>query len=152
MIYKYLRLHTGEHVLSVVEQSKRTEEVKLIMPMIADIVPSVLGQGTVMKLSPLIPYTNEDHIVVRLSDISYFSNITKQFQDFYKKGVDDWVQIRDHVGLKVRTPKEELAEGKAFKEIMQQNIKQFVDNELGDMEEEYLEEFYNSEDQDRTIH
>ena len=85
MNYKYLRLNTGEHIISVVEPIKANQEVKLIMPMIADIVPSMLGQGTIMKLSPLIPYTSEDHIIMRLTDISYFSSITKQFVDFYKK-------------------------------------------------------------------
>lgn len=157
MNYKYLRLNTGEHVISVVEPIKANQEVKLIMPMIADIVPSMLGQGTIMKLSPLIPYTNEDHIIMRLSDISYFSSITKQFIDFYKKGVDDWVQIRDHVGLQVRTPKEELEEGKAFKNLMEQTVRQYVDNEMGDIRfedeiQDELQDFNIDPNKDRTIH
>ena len=115
MNYKYLRLNTGEHVISVVEPIKANQEVKLIMPMIADIVPSMLGQGTIMKLSPLIPYTNEDHIIMRLSDISYFSGITKQFIDFYKKGVDDWVQIRDKVDYKSEHQRKNLKKGEYSK-------------------------------------
>ena len=156
MNYKYLRLNTGEHIISVVEPIKANQEVKLIMPMIADIVPSMLGQGTIMKLSPLIPYTSEDHIIMRLADICYFSSITQQFVDFYKKGVDDWVQIRDHVGLQVRTPKEELAEGKAFRRLMEQQVRQYVDNELGDaqfdIEEELQDMIIDDEDNKRTIH
>ena len=54
MKYKYLRFNTVEHIISVVEPIKANQEVKLIMPMIADIVPSMLAQGTIMKLSPLI--------------------------------------------------------------------------------------------------
>ena len=157
MNYKYLRLNTGEHVISVVEPIKANQEVKLIMPMIADIVPSMLGQGTIMKLSPLIPYTNEDHIIMRLSDISYFSGITNQFIDFYKKGVDDWVQIRDKVGLQVRTPKEELEEGRAFKNLMEQTVRQYVDNEMGDIRfedeiQDELQDFNIDPNKDRTIH
>tara|TARA_Y100000361_G_scaffold77175_1_gene68313 strand:+ start:138 stop:611 length:474 start_codon:yes stop_codon:yes gene_type:complete len=157
MNYKYLRLNTGEHVISVVEPIKANQEVKLIMPMIADIVPSMLGQGTIMKLSPLIPYTNEDHIIMRLSDISYFSSITNQFIDFYKKGVDDWVQIRDKVGLQVRTPKEELEEGRAFKNLMEQTVRQYVDNEMGDIRfedeiQDELQDFNIDPNKDRTIH
>lgn len=157
MNYKYLRLNTGEHVISVVEPIKANQEVKLIMPMIADIVPSMLGQGTIMKLSPLIPYTNEDHIIMRLSDISYFSSITNQFIDFYKKGVDDWVQIRDKVGLQVRTPKEELEEGRVFKNLMEQTVRQYVDNEMGDIRfedeiQDELQDFNIDPNKDRTIH
>ena len=94
---------------------------------------------------------------MRLSDISYFSSITKQFIDFYKKGVDDWVQIRDHVGLQVRTPKEELEEGKAFKNLMEQTVRQYVDNEMGDIRfedeiQDELQDFNIDPNKDRTIH
>jgi len=146
MNYKYIRLSTGENVICIIEKVAQGQ-VNLVMPMIADLVPSLLGTGTVMKLSPLIPYTKESRITVNTSDIVYSSEITDQFVDFYDKGVNDWLKIRDELGIEIRSPKDELREARGMKEMLREHASRFIENELGDehrdMTDEELEMEFN---------
>jgi len=142
MNYKYLRLRTGEHVISIIE-GVAEGQVNLVMPMIADLIPSMLGHGTVMKLSPLVPYTQDSKITINAADITYSAEITEQFQKFYDKGVTDWIKMRDELGVEIRTPKQEIEHGQEIRNLIQHHARRFFDEEHisfpDDMTEEEVE-------------
>jgi len=139
MNYKYLRLRTGEHIISIIENVVQGQ-VNLVMPMIADLIPSMLGHGTVMKLSPLVPYTNESKITINAADITYSAEITEQFQKFYDKGVTDWIKMRDELGVEIRTPKQEIEHGAEIRNLIQHHARKFFDNEMTNLPEDLSEE------------
>ena len=73
--------------------------------------PSVTGKGTVIKLSPLVPFTRDNKIVIAASEVVYTTTVDDKFIAFYDKACKDWIQLRDEVGLDVMSPKQELDRG-----------------------------------------
>jgi hypothetical protein len=83
----------------------------MTLPCNIGLSPSVTGKGSVIKLSPLVPFTKDNKIVIAASEIVYTTTIGDEFIAFYDKAIKDWVHLRDEVGLDVMSPKQELDKG-----------------------------------------
>ena len=85
--------------------------IEMTLPFNVVLNPSITGKGTVIKLSPLVPFTRQDRINVLANEVVYTTTIDEKFVAFYDKAVNDWVKLRDEVGLDIMSPKQELDRG-----------------------------------------
>jgi hypothetical protein len=109
--YRYIKLRNGEDIVSMVTVQHDTGTVEMVLPCNIGLSPSVTGKGSVIKLSPLVPFTKDNKIVIAASEIVYTTSIGEEFIAFYDKAIKDWVHLRDEVGLDIMSPKQELDKG-----------------------------------------
>ena len=109
--YRYIKLRNGEDIVSMITVQQENGTVEMTLPCNFGLSPSVTGKGSVIKLSPLVPFTKDNKIVIAASEIVYTTTIGDEFIAFYDKAIKDWVHLRDEVGLDVMSPKQELDKG-----------------------------------------
>jgi|TARA_B100001093_G_C26781555_1_gene994861 hypothetical protein len=109
--YRYIKLRNGEDIVSMITVQQENGTVEMTLPCNIGLSPSVTGKGSVIKLSPLVPFTKDNKIVIAASEIVYTTTIGDEFIAFYDKAIKDWVHLRDEVGLDVMSPKQELDKG-----------------------------------------
>ncbi|OUX44536.1 MAG: hypothetical protein CBE21_00725 [Proteobacteria bacterium TMED261] len=109
--YRYLKLRNGEDIIAITSVKEDTGTVEMTLPCNVGLNPSVTGKGTVIKLSPLVPFTKDNKIIIAATEVVYTTSVDDKFIAFYDKAMKDWVQLRDEVGLDVMSPKEELDRG-----------------------------------------
>ena len=109
--YRYIKLRNGEDIIAITSVKEETGTVEMTLPCNVGLNPSVTGKGTVIKLSPLVPFTRDDKIIIAASEVVYTTSIDDKFIAFYDKAIKDWVQLRDEVGLDIMSPKQELDRG-----------------------------------------
>ena len=109
--YRYIKLRNGEDIVSMITVQQENGTVEMTLPCNIGLSPSVTGKGSVIKLSPLVPFTKDNKIVIAASEIVYTTTIGDKFIAFYDKAIKDWVHLRDEVGLDVMSPKQELDKG-----------------------------------------
>ncbi len=109
--YRYIKLRNGEDIIAITSVKEETGTVEMTLPCNVGLNPSVTGKGTVIKLSPLVPFTRDDKIIIAASEVVYTTSIDDKFIAFYDKACKDWIQLRDEVGLDVMSPKQELDRG-----------------------------------------
>tara|TARA_E500000081_G_scaffold127246_1_gene134887 strand:+ start:459 stop:914 length:456 start_codon:yes stop_codon:yes gene_type:complete len=109
--YRYIKLRNGEDIVSMITVQQENGTVEMTLPCNIGLSPSVTGKGSVIKLSPLVPFTKDNKIVIAASEIVYTTTIGDEFIAFYDKAIKDWVYLRDEVGLDVMSPKQELDKG-----------------------------------------
>ena len=85
--------------------------VEMTLPCNIALTPSLIGKGTVIKLSPLVPFTKDNKVIIAANEVVYTTTIDDKFIQFYDKAIKDWVHLRDEVGLDVMSPKQELDKG-----------------------------------------
>ena len=110
--YRYLKLKNGEDIIAITSIQEETGTVEMTLPCNVGLNPSITGKGTVIKLSPLVPFTRDNKIVISAAEVVYTTSIDDKFIAFYDKACKDWIQLRDEVGLDVMSPKQELDRGK----------------------------------------
>ena len=109
--YRYIKLRNGEDIIAITSVKEETGTVEMTLPCNVGLKPSVTGKGTVIKLSPLVPFTRDNKIVIAASEFVYTTTVDDKFIAFYDKACKDWIQLRDEVGLDVMSPKQELDRG-----------------------------------------
>ena len=109
--YRYIKLRNGEDIIAITQIKEDTGTVEMTLPCNVGLTPSVTGKGSVIKLSPLVPFTKDNKIVIAASEIVYTTSIGEEFIAFYDKAIKDWVHLRDEVGLDIMSPKQELDKG-----------------------------------------
>ena len=109
--YRYIKLRNGEDIIAITSVKEETGTVEMTLPCNVGLNPSVTGKGTVIKLSPLVPFTRDNKIVIAASEVVYTTTVDDKFIAFYDKACKDWIQLRDEVGLDVMSPKQELDRG-----------------------------------------
>lgn len=108
--YRYIKLRNGEDIIAMTSL-KEDGVIEMTLPFNVVLNPSITGKGTVIKLSPLVPFTRQDRINVLANEVVYTTTIDEKFVAFYDKAVNDWVKLRDEVGLDIMSPKQELDRG-----------------------------------------
>ena len=109
--YRYIKLRNGEDIIAITQIKEDTGTVEMTLPCNVGLTPAVTGKGTVIKLSPLVPFTKDNKIVIAASEVVYTTTVDDKFIAFYDKACKDWIQLRDEVGLDVMSPKQELDRG-----------------------------------------
>tara|TARA_B100001175_G_scaffold218029_1_gene185474 strand:+ start:3498 stop:3956 length:459 start_codon:yes stop_codon:yes gene_type:complete len=109
--YRYIKLRNGEDVVAITSVKEDTGTVEMTLPCNVGLNPSVTGKGAVIKLSPLVPFTKDNKIIIAASEVVYTTSLDKKFIQFYDKACKDWINLRDEVGLDIMSPKQELDRG-----------------------------------------
>jgi len=109
--YRYLKLKNGEDIIAMTSINEETGTVELTLPCNVGLNPSITGKGTVIKLSPLVPFTKDNKVIIAAAEVVYTTSVDDRFIAFYDKACKDWVQLRDEVGLDIMSPKQELDRG-----------------------------------------
>jgi hypothetical protein len=97
----------------------------------------MVGKGTVIKLSPLVPFTKDNRVVIAANEVVYTTTIDDKFIQFYDKACKDWIHLRDEIGLNVMSPKQELTTGQ---DLLERFASEMKDKMLSPEEEIFLEE------------
>ena len=109
--YRYIKLRNGEDIIAMTQVKEDSGTVEMTLPCNVGLTPSMTGRGSVIKLSPLVPFTRDNKIVIAASEVVYTTTVDDKFIAFYDKACKDWIQLRDEVGLDVMSPKQELDRG-----------------------------------------
>jgi len=147
--YKYIKLRSGEDIIAMIDFDKKSTIVEMTLPCNVGLAPSILGKGSVIKLSPLVPFTRDNKVIIAASEIVYTTSIDDKFIQFYDKACKDWVHLRDEVGLDIMSPKQELDNGSETFERMTDMIKE--QRMLPDDDYSIEEELALMEEQDKKI-
>ena len=109
--YRYLKLRNGEDIVAMTVVNDTNGTVEMTLPCNIALTPSMVGKGTVIKLSPLVPFTKDNRVVIAANEVVYTTTIDDKFIQFYDKACKDWIHLRDEIGLNVMSPKQELTTG-----------------------------------------
>jgi hypothetical protein len=109
--YRYIKLRNGEDIIAITSVKEDTGTVEMTLPCNVGLNPSITGKGSVIKLSPLVPFTRDNKIVIAASEVVYTTSIDDKFIAFYDKACKDWMHLRDDIGLDIMSPKQELDRG-----------------------------------------
>ena len=107
--------------MTVVNDTNGT--VEMTLPCNIALTPSMVGKGTVIKLSPLVPFTKDNRVVIAANEVVYTTTIDDKFIQFYDKACKDWIHLRDEIGLNVMSPKQELTTGQDLLERFASEMK-----------------------------
>ena len=135
--YRYLKLRNGEDIVAMTVVNDSNGTVEMTLPCNIALQPSMVGKGTVIKLSPLVPFTKDNRVVIAANEVVYTTTIDDKFIQFYDKACKDWIHLRDELGLNVMSPKQELQTGQ---DMLERFANEMKDRMLLPEEELYLEE------------
>ena len=135
--YRYLKLRNGEDIVAMTVVNDSNGTVEMTLPCNIALQPSMVGKGTVIKLSPLVPFTKDNRVVIAANEVVYTTTIDDKFIQFYDKACKDWIHLRDEIGLNVMSPKQELQTGQ---DMLERFANEMKDRMLLPEEELYLEE------------
>ena len=135
--YRYLKLRNGEDIVAMTVVNDTNGTVEMTLPCNIALTPSMVGKGTVIKLSPLVPFTKDNRVVIAANEVVYTTTIDDKFIQFYDKACKDWIHLRDEIGLNVMSPKQELHSGQ---DILERFASEMKDRMLSPEEEIFLEE------------
>ena len=152
--YRYIKLRNGEDIIAMTQIKEDTGTVELTLPCNVGLTPSMTGKGSVIKLSPLVPFTRDNKVVIAASEVVYTTSIDDKFIQFYDKACKDWIHLRDDIGLDVMSPKQELDKGSdalaRMTEIMRERM--IPEEELALEEELDLLEYEKQMDKKKILH
>ena len=135
--YRYLKLRNGEDIVAMTVVNDSNGTVEMTLPCNIALQPSMVGKGTVIKLSPLVTFTKDNRVVIEANEVVYTTTIDDKFIQFYDKACKDWIHLRDEIGLNVMSPKQELQTGQ---DMLERFANEMKDRMLLPEEELYLEE------------
>ena len=121
--YRYLKLRNGEDIVAMTVVNDTNGTVEMTLPCNIALTPSMVGKGTVIKLSPLVPFTKDNRVVIAANEVVYTTTIDDKFIQFYDKACKDWIHLRDEIGLNVMSPKQELTTGQDLLERFASEMK-----------------------------
>jgi len=152
--YRYIKLRNGEDIIAMTQVKEDTGTVEMTLPCNVGLTPSMTGKGSVIKLSPLVPFTRDNKIIIAASEVVYTTTIDDKFIQFYDKACKDWIQLRDEVGLDIMSPKQELDKGSdalsRMTEIMKERL--LPEEELSFDEEMELLEHEHQMEKKKILH
>ena len=61
--YRYLKLRNGEDIVAMTVVNDSNGTVEMTLPCNIALQPSMVEKGTVIKLSPLVPFTKDNRVV-----------------------------------------------------------------------------------------
>ena len=135
--YRYLKLRNGEDIVAMTVVNDTNGTVELTLPCNIALSQSLMGKGAVIKLSPLVPFTKDNRVVIAANEVVYTTTIDDKFIQFYDKACKDWIHLRDEIGLNVMSPKQELTTGQ---DLLERFASEMKDKMLSPEEEIFLEE------------
>ncbi len=144
--YRYIKLRNGEDIVAITQVKEDTGTVEMTLPCNIGLTPSMLGKGTVIKLSPLVPFTKDNKIVIAANEVVYTTTLDDKFIQFYDKACKDWIHLRDEVGLDVMSPKQELDKGSDALAHITDAVRQQMSKEVIPEEEMILDELEQLDD------
>jgi len=144
--YRYLKLRNGEDIVAMTVVNDTNGTVELTLPCNIALTPSMVGKGTVIKLSPLVPFTKDNRVVIAANEVVYTTTIDDKFIQFYDKACKDWIHLRDEVGLDVMSPKQELDKGSDALAHITDAVRQQMSKEVIPEEEMILDELEQLDD------
>lgn len=152
--YRYIKLRNGEDIIAMTQIKEDTGTVEMTLPCNVGLTPSMTGKGSVIKLSPLVPFTRDNKVVIAASEVVYTTSIDDKFIQFYDKACKDWIHLRDDIGLDVMSPKQELDKGSdalaRMTEIMRERM--IPEEELALEEELDLLEYEKQMEKKKILH
>ena len=152
--YRYIKLRNGEDIIAMTRIKEDTGTVEMTLPCNVGLTPSMTGKGSVIKLSPLVPFTRDNKVVIAASEVVYTTSIDDKFIQFYDKACKDWIHLRDDIGLDVMSPKQELDKGSdalaRMTEIMRERM--IPEEELALEEELDLLEYEKQMEKKKILH
>ena len=153
--YRYIKLRNGEDIIAMTQIKEDTGTVEMTLPCNVGLTPSMTGKGSVIKLSPLVPFTRDNKVIIAASEVVYTTSIDDKFIQFYDKACKDWIHLRDDIGLDVMSPKQELDKGtdafQRFAEMMKDQ-RMIPEEELALEEELDLLEFEKQMGKKKIVH
>ena len=135
--YRYLKLRNGEDIVAMTVVNDTNGTVELTLPCNIALSQSLMGKGAVIKLSPLVPFTKDNRVIIAANEVVYTTTIDDKFIQFYDKACKDWIHLRDEIGLNVMSPKQELTTGQ---DMLEKFASEMKDRMLTPEEELFLEE------------
>ena len=135
--YRYLKLRNGEDIVAMTVVNDTNGTVEMTLPCNIALTPSMIGKGTVIKLSTLVPFTKDNRVVIEANEVVYTTTIDDKFIQFYDKACKDWIHLRDEIGLNVMSPKQELTTGQ---DLLEKFASEMKNKMLSPEEEIFLEE------------
>ena len=153
--YRYIKLRNGEDIIAMTQIKEDTGTVEMTLPCNVGLTPSMTGKGSVIKLSPLVPFTRDNKVIIAASEVVYTTSIDDKFIQFYDKACKDWIQLRDDIGLDIMSPKQELDKGSdAFQRFaeMIKDQRMIPEEELALEDELDLLEFEKQMDKKKILH
>ena len=135
--YRYLKLRNGEDIVAMTVVNDTNGTVELTLPCNIALSQSLMGKGAVIKLSPLVPFTKDNRVVIAANEVVYTTTIDDKFIQFYDKACKDWIHLRDEIGVNVMAPKQELTTGQ---DMLEKFASEMKDRMLTPEEELFLEE------------
>ena len=135
--YRYIKLRNGEDIIAMTQIKEDTGTVEMTLPCNVGLTPSMTGKGSVIKLSPLVPFTRDNKVIIAASEVVYTTSIDDKFIQFYDKACKDWIHLRDEIGLNVMSPKQELTTGQ---DLLEKFASEMKNKMLSPEEEIFLEE------------
>ena len=153
--YRYIKLRNGEDIIAMTQIKEDTGTVEMTLPCNVGLTPSMTGKGSVIKLSPLVPFTRDNKVIIAASEVVYTTSIDDKFIQFYDKACKDWIHLRDDIGLDVMSPKQELDKGTdAFQRFadMMKDQRMIPEEELALEEELELMEHERQMGKKKVIH
>ena len=152
--YRYIKLRNGEDIIAMTRIKEDTGTVEMTLPCNVGLTPSMTGKGSVIKLSPLVPFTRDNKVIIAASEVVYTTTIDDKFIQFYDKACKDWIHLRDDIGLDVMSPKQELDKGSdalaRMTEIMRERM--IPEEELALEEELDLLEYEKQMEKKKILH
>ena len=81
--YRYIKLRNGEDIIAMTQIKEDTGTVEMTLPCNVGLTPSMTGKGSVIKLSPLVPFTRDNKVIIAASEVVYTTSIDDKFIQFY---------------------------------------------------------------------
>ena len=92
--YQYIRFNDGKEIFAMV--SEVDNKLMLHLPMSIHTKCNLQGNGVVMHLGPMIPFTLDNTIEIDTKDITTRTSITDQYISFYDQACTTWLDMRDN--------------------------------------------------------
>ena len=106
--YQYIRFNDGKEIFAMV--SEVDNKLMLHLPMSIHTKSNLQGNGVVMHLGPMIPFTLDNTIEIDTKDITTRTSITDQYISFYDQACTTWLDMRDNNKIEIKTQAEEIKE------------------------------------------
>jgi hypothetical protein len=131
--YQYIRFNDGKEIFAMV--SEVDNKLMLHLPMSIHTKSNLQGNGVVMHLGPMIPFTLDNTIEIDTKDITTRTSITDQYISFYDQACTTWLDMRDNNKIEIKTQAEEIKEQKeTLKELIERRLARDFESVFDDLD------------------
>tara|TARA_R110001592_G_scaffold88047_1_gene259485 strand:- start:479 stop:949 length:471 start_codon:yes stop_codon:yes gene_type:complete len=131
--YQYIRFNDGKEIFAMV--SEVDNKLMLHLPMSIHTKSNLQGNGVVMHLGPMIPFTLDNTIEIDTKDITTRTSITDQYISFYDQACTTWLDMRDNNKIEIKTQDEVNRDQKeSLKELIEKRLARDFESVFDDLD------------------